>query len=154
MFRTKLSRLKPATVVTLSIPGMSRPDLLDFSPYCFGALQRSGKGKLDVDVEVALVLLGQESCWAILPPNQTPAAAKPARSNKRESALANQRAAKADVSFGGAAEHAVEPTEERARASPRLSSLGRSSSAESAGLSVSALKAEMSTEMAMVTANC
>ena len=31
---------------------------------------------------------------------------------------------------------------------------GLSSSAESAGLSVNALKAEMSTEMAIVTANC
>jgi hypothetical protein len=38
--------------------------------------------------------------------------------------------------------------------SPRLSVLGRSSSAASAGLSVSALNAERITEIVMVTANC
>ena len=37
---------------------------------------------------------------------------------------------------------------------PRISRFGRSSSAASAGLSVSALKAEISTDTAIVTANC
>jgi hypothetical protein len=37
---------------------------------------------------------------------------------------------------------------------PRISRFGRRSSAERAGLSVSALKAEMITDTAIVTANC
>ena len=49
--------------------------------------------------------------------------------------------------------HAVEPRK-NAPSGPRIGRRGRSSSAASAGLSVSALNAEITTDTAMVTANC
>ncbi len=59
-----------------------------------------------------------------------------------------------DVAVGGAAENAVEPAEESGQRTVVRLPLGLRSSADSAGLSERALKAEKMTEMAMVSANC
>ena len=72
-----------------------------------------------------------------------------------ERGFADQRPADADVAVGQPAIAAIEPVEEPAQAD-LWSFAFRPQAAEptSAGLSVSALKAEIRTEMAMVTANC
>ena len=62
--------------------------------------------------------------------------------------------ADADVAVRRLLEPAVERAEEARRAGPSTPSRGRSSIADSAGDSVSALNAEIITEIAIVIANC
>ena len=75
-------------------------------------------------------------------------------SDEGDGALADQSAGQAHVAVSRAREDAVEPVEESAQQAAGSSLRGRSSSADRAGLNVRALKAESSTEIAIVTANC
>ena len=68
--------------------------------------------------------------------------------------LADQAVAQADVAARALLEPRVERAEEARRASPRVFLRGRSSIADSAGDSVSALNAEIITDTAIVIANC
>ena len=54
-------RLKPAIVLKYSTPLVFAEDLLDLLADRVGALERRGVGQLDVDEEVALVLVGHEA---------------------------------------------------------------------------------------------
>ena len=62
--------------------------------------------------------------------------------------------AQPDVPVGGPPEEPVEPSVEFAEGPARLFSRFQKQGRQSAGLRVRALKAEMRTDMAMVTANC
>ena len=69
-------------------------------------------------------------------------------------ALADREPRDADIADRWCGEDAVEPVEEPAERTARFLASAAATSRQSAGLRVSALKAERMTEMAMVTANC
>ena len=82
-----------------------------FATTCFGALQRSGVGKLDVQVEVALVLIGNEAGGQFAA-DPIAATANAGQQNQRTRLFRMSSARTADVAVGGPPEHAVEPAEE------------------------------------------
>ena len=130
-----------------------REDLLDVERDRVGALQRGGVRQLELHEEVALVLVRHERS------RQDAADADADHRETREQDHAARRAldrAARDVHVARrhALEEAVEGREEAAERTASTGCFGRSSSAESAGESVSALNAESSTEIAIVTANC
>ena len=105
--------------------GHRSENLFDLPASLVGALERRRVGKLQMQEHVALVFVGQEA-------GGQPAAEKPSSRGKdgqhheRHGALANERSRPADITIGGAPEHAVEPAEEllqragRGLAIPRL----------------------------------
>ena len=147
------AKLKPLTANMprdLGLPSQHEPPPArgTFAVYS----SEAPSGRLDRDDEVALVLVGHEAGRHRLDRRQYVAAegddedARPRRSRSRTSA----RAARRDTAFVPALDHALERGEE-----PPFSVLARaSSSAESAGVSVSALNAEIATENAIVSENC
>ena len=94
--RTKLSRLKPATVVVYFTPGVFARIFSIFRARRVGALERRGVGKLQVQEHVALILIRQEA-------RRHPAAeesrgrAEADQQHQRDGALADQRAGPADI---------------------------------------------------------
>ena len=66
----------------------------------------------------------------------------------------NEHPADLHVAFGAPGKHPVEPAKELPQAGRVKVFWAASNRADRAGLSVNALKAEMITETAMVTANC
>ena len=140
--------------MTSSTPGVFSEIVFDLSRRCVGALQRRGVGQLQPSEEIALVFLRQEAAGMRLPSN--PERHREADQQQHgDDALADQEAADADVAVGGAAEDPVEPVEEPLPAGRVPFFFGRKQQrARARATSVSALKAEMITETAIVTANC
>ena len=141
------------TVVQYSTPGVSRIICSALRRPASGALERCSIGELNDGVDVALVLLGQKTAGHACQAEQSYPRAHHSENDKSDHGLADNGAGHVDVAFGGTSEHTVEPAEEPAQRT-RASFFGRSRIAQSAGLRVRALKADKSTEMAMVTANC
>ena len=116
--------------------------------------ERGGERELDVHVEVALVLVGDEAA------GQPRADEAGERRSRRAAGASRRRPCGSDVptgahvAVGRPGEPAVEAAEERAQRAAHLASAAAGAARQSAGLSVSALKAEMSTDTAIVTANC
>ena len=113
----------------------------------------AASGKLDSGEHIALILVRQKAGGIALPSITGQHGQARAISSSGHRALADEHAADTDVTVGRAAEPFVEHVVEFLER-PGAPHLGRSSSAASAGESVSALKAEIMTETAMVTANC
>ena len=86
-------------------------------------------------------------------PMSPAATVAPQKQQHRHRRSANQHVAPGNVFASDFFEAAVEPVEESAQ-EPFGFLRGRRNMADNAGESVNALKAEISTEMAMVTANC
>ncbi len=103
---------------------------------------------------VAVVLLGQEAARQPLCRAGRVSADEEQQDGDADQRLADQAVAQADVAVRRPFEPAVEGVEEAAAAGRASALRGRSSIADSAGDSVSALKAEIITETAIVIANC
>ena len=117
------------------------------------ALQGGGVGQLHAGIKIALVLFGQEPAGHLLAEHPD-GAGHHDEQEQADDALADEPPAEPHVAVGGLAEHVVEPAVERSQGAAGLLLGLQDQGAQSAGLSVRALKAEMMTEMAMVTANC
>ena len=98
-------------------------DLLDLRDHLFGSLQGSRVGKLDVQVEVALVLVRNKTGGQFAADPQA-GHGETGQKNNGERTLAQERPGDADIAIGRPAERAVEPAEE-----PRQQPLALASSA-------------------------
>ena len=98
-------------MVTCSTPGYTGGDFLYFRHDLFGALQRSGIGELDIEVEIALVFVGNEADREFSTDPQS-GDRKAGEHDHSYRALAEQRARDADVGVGRPLKGAVEPREE------------------------------------------
>src|SRR6266436_7290043 len=85
-------------------------DILDLVRNLVGALQGCGVGKLEIGVEVALILIRQKTRWH-LAAEECGRCAEDNQHRQRDGALANERARPADISVGGASEDPVKPIE-------------------------------------------
>ena len=109
--------------------------------------------QLHLDVQVALVLVGQEARRHRFREEHA-ACRKRHECHDGDDALADDRARQPQVAVGGALERPVEPAEEPAQRGHEPSDAAGAGAPPSAGLNVRALKAETMTEIAMVMANC
>ena len=92
MLREKLSRLKPVTVVTALDAGRGQRDVLHLLANRHRALQGSGEGKLDVDIQKPLVFFRQEPGRQCLAQDRpTASATKPRNSRLKPDLRINAR---------------------------------------------------------------
>ena len=125
---------RPITAVVLSTPGVSRQNFVDLLHDRGGAADRGGVGKLDIDVEGALVLLGQKACRGALH-EQVGRATDPRQDHEGDEGDADQTLDQRGVTVASVVD-ALEDVADRApRAVP-----GLRSTEQSAGLKVSALR--------------
>ncbi len=116
------------------------------------ALQRSRIGQLLGNENIALVFIGKKA-GGQLASDHAGQNAESCQQDYGERHLMNEHTANLHIVIRGGVKHAGDQPK-NLPSGPRASFLGRNNNAESAGLSVSALKAERITETAMVTANC
>ncbi len=128
-------------------------DLFDLARRGVGALQRRGVGQLQRDERVALILLRQKRRGHSTRDEER-AYRDEREEQQRECRSPDQQAGDPDVSVRRCREDPVEAAEEHGRSVRALSRAGAAACAASAGLSVSALNAERTTDTAMVNANC
>ncbi len=86
-------------------------DLFDLLAAVIGALQRSGKGKLHVDEDIALVFLRQEADGKLLAKQAGQRPQRPARQHAERRSCESTRGRRRH-SHPSPAKHAVEPVEE------------------------------------------
>ena len=154
MLREKLKQTEAGDRRAAFDAGRGQDNVLDLLANGDGALQRGGEGKLNIDIKKPLVFFGQKAGRKRLAENAR-RKRHDAKEHQAECGFANQRAADADVAIGQPAITAIEPVEEPPeRALACFALWAAATGPTSAGLRDSALKAEMRTEMAMVTANC
>ena len=126
---------------------------LDLLHHLVGALERRRVRQQRVHQDVALILLGHEAGRDPLHEHDDHVAED---ADERQAAehLARQNAGQADVAVGRPAEHPVEAVVERREQRLLAASPASAACAASAGLSVSALTTDSSTDIAIVIANC
>ena len=107
-------------------------DLLNLSRRCAGALQRSRIRKLHVDVDVALVFIGQEARWHAAA-KENSGKAEGRKHHQRQRALPNQPAGQPDIAVRGALENAIEPVKELSRAARGFPSLAAAAARRAPG---------------------
>ncbi len=81
------------TLVVYSNSGSFGQNGFDFSGHFVGALQRGGVRKLKIDVEIALVFVGQETRWNFAG-EETGGGGKPDQQDECDCAFANQSSRK------------------------------------------------------------
>src|SRR6266852_1621876 len=85
--------------------------LLDFPYGLVRPLERGSVWKLEIDEDIALIFIGQETRWHPAT-DETGGCEERCQYHQRERGLANQEAGEANVAVGGALENAVEAIEE------------------------------------------
>ena len=121
--------------------------------HSIGSLEGSRRRQLDVEQRIAVVFFRQEARRQPLP-EQTGGHGEQHQHADANQRLADQAVAQADVAVRGPREPAVERIEEPSEPARACGAERAAAWPTSAGESVSALNAEMSTETAMVIANC
>jgi len=116
-------------------------------------LKRSCGRQLEIKKKEAVSPLSGRKLVGSLLPNTPSASAKSRKNQYTNERLANESAAQRDVTARGLLEPAVEPAKESSQRSARFFARAQQHRGQRR-LSVSALKAEMTTETAIVTANC
>src|SRR4029077_13165685 len=84
--------------------------IFDFSGDRIGALKGSSVGQLKIDVEIALILVGQKARGNLAAKKGSPCS-EHHEEKEREGAFANERAAESNVTVGDTGKGAIEPAE-------------------------------------------